>query len=120
MILFLNLEYRLDRICCFPLEKILWPRQQCFVLENDRIPPPFLPVLTNTSKSAWSSHILPSPLLKEAYMIAVTLDEWKRKLDFPTGETVILHNPKVRHDFIYLTFYIIIIDTATQHHSLLH
>lgn len=28
-------------------------------------------------------------------MIAVTLDEWKRKLDFPTGETVILHNPKV-------------------------
>lgn len=29
-------------------------------------------------------------------MIAVTLDEWKQKLDFPTGETVILHNPKVR------------------------
>lgn len=29
-------------------------------------------------------------------MIAVTLDEWKRKLDFPTGETVILHNPKVK------------------------
>uniref|UniRef100_A0A4W5MGA7 WWE domain-containing protein n=1 Tax=Hucho hucho TaxID=62062 RepID=A0A4W5MGA7_9TELE len=34
--------------------------------------------------------------LEEAYMIAVTLDEWKRKLDFPSGETVILHNPKVR------------------------
>ncbi|XP_024909030.1 phospholipase DDHD2 isoform X1 [Cynoglossus semilaevis] len=33
--------------------------------------------------------------LEEAYMIAVTLDEWKRKLDFPTGETVILHNPKL-------------------------
>lgn len=32
---------------------------------------------------------------QDAYMIAVTLDEWKRKLDFPTGETVILHNPKV-------------------------
>lgn len=29
-------------------------------------------------------------------MIAVTLGEWKRKLDFPTGETVILHNPKVK------------------------
>ncbi|XP_072244121.1 triacylglycerol hydrolase DDHD2 isoform X1 [Leuresthes tenuis] len=33
--------------------------------------------------------------LEEAYMIAVTLDEWKRKLDFPNGETVILHNPKL-------------------------
>ncbi|XP_061674424.1 phospholipase DDHD2 isoform X2 [Syngnathoides biaculeatus] len=33
--------------------------------------------------------------LEDAYMIAVTLDEWKRKLDFPTGETVILHNPKL-------------------------
>uniref|UniRef100_A0A671VWG2 DDHD domain containing 2 n=1 Tax=Sparus aurata TaxID=8175 RepID=A0A671VWG2_SPAAU len=31
----------------------------------------------------------------EAYMIAVTLDEWNRKLEFPTGETVILHNPKL-------------------------
>lgn len=29
-------------------------------------------------------------------MIAVTLDEWKKKLEFPTGETVILHNPKVK------------------------
>ncbi len=29
-------------------------------------------------------------------MIAVTLDEWKRKLEFPSGETVILHNPKVK------------------------
>ncbi|XP_075889313.1 triacylglycerol hydrolase DDHD2 isoform X2 [Nelusetta ayraudi] len=33
--------------------------------------------------------------LEEAYMIAVTLDEWKKKLEFPTGETVILHNPKL-------------------------
>ncbi|XP_015228587.1 PREDICTED: phospholipase DDHD2 isoform X2 [Cyprinodon variegatus] len=36
-----------------------------------------------------------SQSLEEAYMIAVTLDEWKKKLDFPTGETVILHNPKL-------------------------
>ncbi|KAE8292245.1 Phospholipase DDHD2 [Larimichthys crocea] len=33
--------------------------------------------------------------LEEAYMIAVTLDEWKTKLVFATGETVILHNPKL-------------------------
>ena len=36
------------------------------------------------------------PIFQEAYMIAVTLDEWKRKLEFPTGETVIFHNPKVK------------------------
>lgn len=36
-----------------------------------------------------------SQSLEEAYMIAVTLDEWKRKLEFPSGETVILHNPKL-------------------------
>ncbi|XP_018525046.1 phospholipase DDHD2 isoform X1 [Lates calcarifer] len=36
-----------------------------------------------------------SKSLEEAYMIAVTLGEWKRKLEFPTGETVILHNPKL-------------------------
>ncbi|KAL4635973.1 phospholipase DDHD2 [Arapaima gigas] len=36
-----------------------------------------------------------SDSLEEAYMIAVTLDEWKRRLEFPTGETVILHNPKL-------------------------
>ncbi|XP_029016850.1 phospholipase DDHD2 isoform X2 [Betta splendens] len=36
-----------------------------------------------------------SQSLEDAYMIAVTLNEWKRKLDFPTGETVILHNPKL-------------------------
>lgn len=28
-------------------------------------------------------------------MIAVTLNEWKTNLELPTGETVILHNPKV-------------------------
>uniref|UniRef100_A0A3Q4GTY5 WWE domain-containing protein n=1 Tax=Neolamprologus brichardi TaxID=32507 RepID=A0A3Q4GTY5_NEOBR len=32
--------------------------------------------------------------LEEAYRKSVTSDEWKKKLDFPTGETVILHNPK--------------------------
>ncbi|XP_035292321.1 phospholipase DDHD2 isoform X3 [Anguilla anguilla] len=36
-----------------------------------------------------------SEALEDAYMIAVTLDEWKRKLEFPSGETVILHNPKL-------------------------
>ncbi|XP_062371806.1 phospholipase DDHD2-like [Sardina pilchardus] len=36
-----------------------------------------------------------SDRLEDAYMIAVTLGEWKRKLEFPTGETVILHNPKL-------------------------
>lgn len=36
-----------------------------------------------------------SEQLEEVYMIAVTLDEWKKKLEFPTGETVILHNPKL-------------------------
>ncbi|XP_040012103.1 phospholipase DDHD2 isoform X6 [Xiphias gladius] len=44
----------------------------------------FMPYTEDFSKS-----------LEEAYMIAVTLDEWKRKLEFPTGETVILHNPKL-------------------------
>uniref|UniRef100_A0AAX7SC19 DDHD domain containing 2 n=1 Tax=Astatotilapia calliptera TaxID=8154 RepID=A0AAX7SC19_ASTCA len=33
--------------------------------------------------------------LEEAYRKSVTSDEWKKKLDFPTGETVILHNPKL-------------------------
>ncbi|KAM7017519.1 triacylglycerol hydrolase DDHD2 isoform 2-T3 [Tautogolabrus adspersus] len=36
-----------------------------------------------------------SQRLEEAFMIAVTLDEWKTKLEFPSGETVILHNPKL-------------------------
>ncbi|KAF1389087.1 hypothetical protein PFLUV_G00069820 [Perca fluviatilis] len=36
-----------------------------------------------------------SKSLEEAYMIAVTLNEWKRKLEFSNGETVILHNPKL-------------------------
>ncbi|KAI4875244.1 hypothetical protein NFI96_010712 [Prochilodus magdalenae] len=34
-------------------------------------------------------------LLEDAYMIAVTLGEWKRNLELPTGETVIIHNPKL-------------------------
>uniref|UniRef100_H3AUX5 DDHD domain containing 2 n=1 Tax=Latimeria chalumnae TaxID=7897 RepID=H3AUX5_LATCH len=33
--------------------------------------------------------------LEEAYMIALTLDEWKNKLEFSSGETFILHNPKL-------------------------
>nr|XP_006134098.1 phospholipase DDHD2 isoform X2 [Pelodiscus sinensis] len=33
--------------------------------------------------------------LEETYMIAVTLDEWKRKLESPTREVIILHNPKL-------------------------
>lgn len=36
-----------------------------------------------------------SEFLEDAYMIAVTLDEWKTNLELPTGETVILHNPKL-------------------------
>uniref|UniRef100_A0A8B9L3I5 DDHD domain containing 2 n=1 Tax=Astyanax mexicanus TaxID=7994 RepID=A0A8B9L3I5_ASTMX len=36
-----------------------------------------------------------SSLLEDAYMIAVTLGEWKSNLELPTGETVILHNPKL-------------------------
>ncbi|NXF12942.1 DDHD2 Phospholipase, partial [Smithornis capensis] len=31
----------------------------------------------------------------EAYMIAVTLDEWKKKLESPSREIIILHNPKL-------------------------
>lgn len=33
---------------------------------------------------------------QEAYMVAVTLDEWKKKLESPSREIIILHNPKVR------------------------
>ncbi|NWU24568.1 DDHD2 Phospholipase, partial [Dyaphorophyia castanea] len=33
--------------------------------------------------------------LEEAYMIAVTLDEWKKKLESPNREVIILHNPKL-------------------------
>ncbi|KAL0979314.1 hypothetical protein UPYG_G00183540 [Umbra pygmaea] len=36
-----------------------------------------------------------STRLEDAYMIAVTLGEWKRELEFPAGERVILHNPKL-------------------------
>ncbi|KAF1625046.1 Phospholipase DDHD2, partial [Eudyptes filholi] len=33
--------------------------------------------------------------LEEAYMMAVTLDEWKKKLESPSREIIILHNPKL-------------------------
>ncbi|KAJ7305147.1 hypothetical protein JRQ81_011034 [Phrynocephalus forsythii] len=33
--------------------------------------------------------------LEDAYMICVTLDEWKKKLESPTREVIILHNPKL-------------------------
>ncbi|NXI47887.1 DDHD2 Phospholipase, partial [Galbula dea] len=33
--------------------------------------------------------------LEEAYRIAVTLDEWKKKLESPSREVIILHNPKL-------------------------
>lgn len=36
-----------------------------------------------------------SDFLEDAYMIAMTLDEWKTNLELPTGETVIFHNPKL-------------------------
>lgn len=45
---------------------------------------------------------------QEAFMISVSLNEWKRNFELPTGETVILHNPKVfsticciRHSALY-------------------
>lgn len=41
-------------------------------------------------------------MFQDAYKKAVTLDEWKKKLEFPTGETVILHNPKVETAVIIL------------------
>uniref|UniRef100_A0A8V5H515 Uncharacterized protein n=1 Tax=Melopsittacus undulatus TaxID=13146 RepID=A0A8V5H515_MELUD len=33
--------------------------------------------------------------LEEAYMTAVTQDEWKKKLESPSREIIILHNPKL-------------------------
>nr|XP_034995456.1 phospholipase DDHD2 isoform X1 [Zootoca vivipara] len=33
--------------------------------------------------------------LEDTYMICVTLDEWKKKLESPTREIIILHNPKL-------------------------
>ncbi|KAM8794559.1 LOW QUALITY PROTEIN: triacylglycerol hydrolase DDHD2 [Eudromia elegans] len=36
-----------------------------------------------------------SEQLEEAYMTAVTLDEWKKKLESPSREIIILHNPKL-------------------------
>ncbi|XP_013376950.1 PREDICTED: phospholipase DDHD2 [Chinchilla lanigera] len=36
-----------------------------------------------------------SEVLEETYMLAVTLDEWKKKLESPNREIIILHNPKL-------------------------
>ncbi|XP_022426916.1 phospholipase DDHD2 isoform X2 [Delphinapterus leucas] len=36
-----------------------------------------------------------SQVLEETYMLAVTLDEWKKKLESPNREVIILHNPKL-------------------------
>ncbi|XP_044516787.1 phospholipase DDHD2 [Gracilinanus agilis] len=36
-----------------------------------------------------------SQQLEETYMLAVTLDEWKKKLESPNREIIILHNPKL-------------------------
>uniref|UniRef100_A0A8C8DZX9 DDHD domain containing 2 n=1 Tax=Oryzias sinensis TaxID=183150 RepID=A0A8C8DZX9_9TELE len=36
-----------------------------------------------------------SKMLEDAFKEAVTSDQWKKKIDFPTGETVIIHNPKL-------------------------
>uniref|UniRef100_A0A8C9NVM0 DDHD domain containing 2 n=1 Tax=Serinus canaria TaxID=9135 RepID=A0A8C9NVM0_SERCA len=36
-----------------------------------------------------------SEKLEEAYMIAMTLGEWKKKLESPNREVIILHNPKL-------------------------
>nr|XP_033804739.1 phospholipase DDHD2 isoform X5 [Geotrypetes seraphini]XP_033804741.1 phospholipase DDHD2 isoform X5 [Geotrypetes seraphini]XP_033804742.1 phospholipase DDHD2 isoform X5 [Geotrypetes seraphini]XP_033804743.1 phospholipase DDHD2 isoform X5 [Geotrypetes seraphini] len=33
--------------------------------------------------------------LQEAYMLAVTQDEWKKKLESPSRDVIILHNPKL-------------------------
>ena len=42
----------------------------------------------------------PGPLhlyhcIKEAYMMAVKLNDWMKKIQFPTGEMVVLHSPTV-------------------------
>ncbi|XP_029536698.1 phospholipase DDHD2-like isoform X1 [Oncorhynchus nerka] len=34
-----------------------------------------------------------SLVLEEAYMMAVKLNDWMKKIQFPTGETVVLHSP---------------------------
>lgn len=36
-----------------------------------------------------------SQVLEETYMVAVTLDEWKKKLESPNREIIVLHNPKL-------------------------
>ncbi|XP_030057798.1 triacylglycerol hydrolase DDHD2 [Microcaecilia unicolor] len=36
-----------------------------------------------------------SEVLEEAYMLAVSQDEWKKKLESPSRDVIILHNPKL-------------------------
>uniref|UniRef100_A0ABK0LS62 DDHD domain containing 2 n=1 Tax=Rattus norvegicus TaxID=10116 RepID=A0ABK0LS62_RAT len=36
-----------------------------------------------------------SQVLEDTYMLAVTLDEWKKKLESPNREIIVLHNPKL-------------------------
>ncbi|TSM12553.1 Phospholipase DDHD2 [Bagarius yarrelli] len=36
-----------------------------------------------------------SELLEESYMVSVSYNQWKNNIQLPTGETVILHNPKL-------------------------
>lgn len=35
------------------------------------------------------------PLLQAEYKKAVTTNQWHRRLEFPSGETIVMHNPKV-------------------------
>ncbi|XP_011240462.1 phospholipase DDHD2 isoform X2 [Mus musculus] len=36
-----------------------------------------------------------SQVLEDTYMLAVTLDEWKKKIESPNREIIVLHNPKL-------------------------
>uniref|UniRef100_A0A8D2EPR4 DDHD domain containing 2 n=1 Tax=Theropithecus gelada TaxID=9565 RepID=A0A8D2EPR4_THEGE len=53
------------------------------------------------SKETWipfnseDSQQLEEAYNSETYMLAVTLDEWKKKLESPNREIIILHNPKL-------------------------
>lgn len=47
-------------------------------------------------------------------MIAVTLDEWKKKLEFPAGETVILHNPKVKLEAAFKPYPVPLLEHMTK------
>lgn len=34
-------------------------------------------------------------LLQAEYKKAVSTNQWHRRLEFPSGETIVMHNPKV-------------------------